>query len=95
MHAYDTAKAFELILHCGNIGEIYNIGSDQDHEYSVTEIAHKLIKLIKNTEDYNNWITYIEDRPFNDKRYHISNDKLKQMGWTINVDFDEGLSELI
>ena len=95
LHVLDVCSALKIILDNGVIGEIYNIGSDQDHEYSVTEIAHKLIKLIKNTEDYNNWITYIEDRPFNDKRYHISNDKLKQMGWTINVDFDEGLSELI
>ena len=95
LHVLDVCSALKIILDSGVIGEIYNIGSDQDHEYSVTEIAHKLIKLIKNTDDYNKWITYIEDRPFNDKRYHISNDKLKQMGWTINVDFDEGLSELI
>ena len=39
-------------------------------EYSVSEIAKILIKMIKNTEDYNQWIEYIEDRPFNDKRYY-------------------------
>ena len=40
----------------------------------------------------NDSITYIEDRPFNDKRYHISNEKLKQLGWKICVNFEEGLS---
>ena len=50
---------------------------------------------MKNTENYDEWITYIEDRPFNDKRYHISNEKLKKMGWTIDVNFDDGLNELL
>lgn len=95
LHVLDVCSALKCILDRGTIGEIYNIGSDIDSEYSVTEIAHKLIKLIKNTEEYDKWITYIEDRPFNDKRYHISNDKLKQLGWSINVDFDEGLKELL
>jgi len=97
LHVNDVCTALELILEKGSIGEIYNIGSDDHLEYSVTQIAHKLIKLLKNEspENYNKWITYIEDRPFNDKRYHISNDKLKQMGWTIQTDFDEGLEKLV
>ena len=36
-------------------------------EFSVMEVAKILIKLIKNTEDYDEWIEY-EDRPFNDQR---------------------------
>jgi dTDP-glucose 4,6-dehydratase len=95
LHVLDVCSALELILAKGVIGEIYNIGSDEHHEYSVREIAHKLIHSIKQTKDYDSWITYIEDRPFNDKRYHISNDKLKNLGWTINIDFDEGLNELL
>jgi len=97
LHVNDVCTALEIILEKGIIGEIYNIGSDDHLEYSVTQIAHKLIKLLKNEqpEKYNNWITYIEDRPFNDKRYHISNDKLKQMGWTIQTDFDQGLLDFI
>ena len=94
LHVFDVCSALKCIINRGVIGEIYNIGSDQDSEFSVTEIAKKLIKLIKNTDDYEKWITYIADRPFNDKRYHISNDKLKQIGWTINVTFDEGLKLL-
>ena len=50
--------------------------------------------MIKNTEDYNQWIEYIEDRPFNDKRYYISNQKLKMLGWNIKKELMEGLEEL-
>ena len=47
------------------------------------------------TTNYNEWISYIEDRPFNDKRYYISNQKVKELGWNIKTDFDDGLDELI
>jgi len=95
LHALDVAKALELILEKGKIGEIYNIGSDEDKEYTVLEIAKILVKMIKNSEDYDSYIEYIEDRPFNDKRYYISNEKVKKLGWSITKDFMEGLQELI
>ena len=95
LHAIDVASALDHILEKGKIGEIYNIGSDDDKEYTVLEIAQILIKLIKNTDNYNEWIEYIDDRPFNDKRYYISNEKVKRLGWEIKKDFIEGIKELI
>ena len=41
------------------------------------------------------WISYIEDRPFNDQRYYISNQKLKDLGWKITISFNEGIKMLI
>merc|ERR1712196_586158 len=95
LHVRDTAAAFLKVLEKGKIGEIYNIGCDNGMEYSVKDIARILIKKIKNTEDFDQWITYIEDRPFNDKRYYISNSKLKSLGWTISTKFNTGLEDLI
>ena len=95
LHVNDVCSALKLVLEKGQIGEIYNIGSDDHHEYSITQVAHILIEKIKNTKNYNKWITYIEDRPFNDKRYYISNQKVKNLGWSINTDFYKGLDDLI
>jgi len=95
LHAYDTATAFETILFRGKIGEIYNIGCDEGMEYSVLEVAKILIKKIKNTENYDEWLTYIEDRPFNDQRYYISNQKLKDLGWNITINFIDGINCLV
>lgn len=94
LHSIDTSQAFIKILEQGKIGEIYNIGCDEDMEYSIMDIAKKLIYKIKNTTEYDKWIEYVEDRPFNDKRYYISNQKLKDLGWGISVQLDEGLSKL-
>ena len=64
-------------------------------EYSVLEVAKILIKKIKQTDDYDKWIDYIEDRPFNDKRYYISNKKLRDLHWDIKVNFEDGINNLI
>ena len=96
LHSYDTAKAFECILEKGEIGEIYNIGCDEGMEYSVMEIAEILIKMIKGEDvNYEDWIEYVEDRPFNDQRYYISNKKLKDLGWNIEINLLDGIKNLI
>jgi len=95
LHVNDVCSALKLVLEKGEIGEIYNVGSDDHHEYTVLDIAKILIEKIKGTMEYDEWITYIEDRPFNDKRYYISNEKVKQLGWTIDTDFNNGINELI
>ena len=94
LHAYDTAEAFEVILEKGQINEIYNIGCDNNMEYSVLEVAKILIKEIKKTNDINKWIEFVEDRPFNDQRYYISNQKLKDLGWKIQINFLDGIKQL-
>ena len=95
LHSYDTSTAFECILKHGKIGEIYNIGCDEGMEYDILSVAQILIKLIHETDDYDKWIKYIADRPFNDQRYYISNKKLKDLGWEITIDFMTGLISLI
>lgn len=95
LHVSDVVSAFDIILQKGKIGEIYNIGSDDKMEYSVIDIAKILIKKIKDTDEYEKWIEYIEDRPFNDIRYYINNTKLKDLGWKINVEFMDGINRLI
>ena len=94
LHVDDTCSAFKILLFEGKVGEIYNIGTHD--EYSVLEVAEKLIKLIKGPNvDIKEYIDFIEDRPFNDSRYFINNDKLVNLGWKIKIAFDDGLSKLI
>jgi dTDP-glucose 4,6-dehydratase len=95
LHVNDVCNAFGIVLERGSIGEIYNIGSDDHSEISVLDVAKTLIRIIKNTDNFNDWISYIEDRPFNDKRYYISNSKMKQLGWVIDTDFLDGLKRLV
>lgn len=91
IHTIDVVKAIDLIIQKGMIGEIYNIGVD--NEYSVMEIAKLLCKIAdKNLEDN---IIYVPDRLFNDSRYHLSNEKLSALGWEqTQKDFEKELGDL-
>ena len=90
----DVSRAFEVMLVKGVVGEIYNIGSVE--EYSVKHVSAILLELKYGPsviiDDY---VEYIPDRPFNDKRYFISNDKLCALGWKPVVGFIEGLKKLM
>ena len=96
LHAYDTAEAFIAILKKGVVGEIYNIGCDEGMEYSILDLARMLIyKIYGSSVNFKEYIDYIEDRPFNDKRYYISNKKIKDLGWEITINLDDGLDMLL
>jgi UDP-glucose 4,6-dehydratase len=94
IHTEDVSNAFKIILEKGIIGEIYNIGANEENEYSIIEIAKKIIKNINKTVKYEEYIEYVEDRLFNDKRYYISNKKLKDLGWNMKKNFNNSLYEL-
>lgn len=96
MYVSDTVKAFECIIDKGIIGEIYNIGCDDGMEYSVLEIAKLVLDKIKKTAyTFENELEFIEDRPYNDLRYYISNDKLKHLGWKQLVYVPDGIHNYI
>jgi dTDP-glucose 4,6-dehydratase len=79
MHVEDVVDAVDIVWKKGTIGEIYNIASDD--ELSVMDVTQMIIRNIKGTDNYDKWITYVEDRPFNDSRYYICSKKLKSLGW--------------
>ena len=80
MHVDDVVDAVDIVWKQGTTGEVYNIASDD--EISVMDVTKLIIQTIKGTENYDEWIEYVEDRPFNDQRYHICAKKLKELGWT-------------
>lgn len=93
LYVDDTVNAFDIILHLGKIGEIYNIGTCE--EYSVIDVTKMLVSILKPNSNVNDWIEYIKDRDFNDLRYYISTNKLKELGWEHKINFNEGLQKTI
>ena len=93
IHTNDVCRALVKIIDHGNINEIYNIGSE--YELSINELAKLLIRKIKKTENYDDYIIYIEDRLYNDTRYFIDYSKLIKLGWQIECDFDENIDIII
>lgn len=92
IHVEDVARAFLTIMQKGIIGEIYNIGSN--NEKSVLQISQLLSDKIYGKKDALNTIS-IKDRDFNDQRYHINSDKLYKLGWKEEIPFDDGIEKTI
>lgn len=98
IHVMDVCTAVDIILHEGMIGEIYNIGSEPENELTVLEVTKLLIRSIYGNDEIQNYIKYVEfikDRPFNDKRYFISNEKLKKLGWKPNIKIKNCIKSMI
>lgn len=93
IHVDDVCSAVDVIMTNGIFGETYNIGSDD--EYSVLEVAEILISLCKPDDCIQRWITFVTDRPFNDKRYFINSDKIKKLGWKNEKNFKSEIHKLV
>ena len=59
----DVARAFEVILHRGVIGKIYNIGGT--NEKANIEVAKDLIRLMGHEQAEEKKLNFVEDRAFN------------------------------
>ena len=95
VHCDDVSKAVEIILDKGIIGEIYNISGNNESELSVNEVTRMLIQHIHPNDSVEQWITYVDDRPFNDTRYFIDGSKLNALGWNQTISVWEGIKCLL
>lgn len=93
LFAGDAADAFDTILHKGTLGHIYNVGSYD--EISNMELCVKLLKEMhipnESKADFDKWVKYTHDRPFNDHRYAVDGTKLRNLGWEQKTPFELGL----
>ena len=71
-------------------GEVYNIGGG--NEVRNVDLTHTLLRLADRPESL---IRQVADRPGHDMRYSLATDKLRRLGWTPQIPFDEGLKETV
>ncbi|KAG9456046.1 hypothetical protein H6P81_000554 [Aristolochia fimbriata] len=87
LYCEDVAEAFEVVLHRGVVGNVYNIGTKRERR--VLDVAEDICKLLN--QDTSKLIKFVENRPFNDQRYFLDDQKLKDLGWQERTPWEEGL----
>jgi len=88
--AEDFARAIDLVLHAGACGEVYNVGGPDELEN--VEVVRRILAACGRDESL---IEYVRDRPGHDRRYSLSADKVRALGWEAQVRFDEGLERTV
>ncbi|KAL2483551.1 Trifunctional UDP-glucose 4 [Forsythia ovata] len=89
LYCEDVAEAFEVILHRGEVGHVYNIGTKKERR--VIDVAKDICNLFNMDPDKS--IQFVENRPFNDQRYFLDDQKLKNLGWSERTSWEEGLKK--
>lgn len=89
LYVEDVARAFEIILFKGKVGVVYNIGGS--NERANIDVAKDLIALAGYAGKESEMMTFVEDRVFNDLRYHINSDRLFELGWREQMSWEEGI----
>ena len=102
LYVEDHAKALDLVIQNGQVGETYNIGgyNEKKNIEVVEKICIILDELVaikpKNIKSYKELISFVSDRPGHDKRYAIDSSKItSELGWMPNETFDTGLLKTV
>ncbi len=90
IHATDFGRAIGHVLEHGVPGEVYNAGGPD--ECPNIEVVKRIIELSGGDESL---IEYVTDRPGHDRRYSLSSEKVRALGWEPRVRFAEGLAETV
>ena len=90
LHVEDHCSALEFVLLNGGAGEVYNIGGG--NERTNIEITKRILDVLGKPDSL---IRFIEDRPGHDRRYSLSEEKLRTLGWNPRKDFDRGIEETV
>jgi dTDP-glucose 4,6-dehydratase len=89
LYVIDHCRAIDTILEKGKLGEVYNIGGN--NEKTNLEITKILLKFLGKNEDL---ITFVNDRLAHDRRYAIDASKIeRELGWKPSVTFEEGIAK--
>jgi len=90
LHAEDTVAALFTIISKGEVNSIYNVSGNV--QLRNIEVLRKLARILNVPED-RAWIQ-VGDRSGQDLCYSIDDQRIRQLGWGPQRDFDESLEEI-
>ncbi|MCM2357354.1 MAG: dTDP-glucose 4,6-dehydratase [Geobacteraceae bacterium] len=99
LHVKDHSRAIETVLKAGRLGDIYNIGGNNEWKnIDIVNLVCDLLdgKLGRQQGENRRLITFVKDRPGHDRRYAIDAGKIKlDLDWEPSYTFEQGIAETI
>ena len=93
LHVSDTVSAVMKIIESKQQNEIYNINGNYEEQNIV--VAKKILYSYGILNDEDDWIDDTEKRLGQDVRYSVNDNKLKEIGWHPEADFDKELKIIV
>ena len=90
LHVSDHCRAIDLLIEQAVDGEVYNIGGG--NEVMNVDLTHRILGALGKPVSL---IKPVVDRPGHDRRYCLDTTKLRTLGWTPQVPFDDGLRSTV
>ena len=90
LHVEDHCRAIDLLIERGGNGEVYNIGGG--NEVMNVDLTRRILDALDKPQSL---IKPVPDRPGHDRRYCLDTTKLRAVGWTPQIDFEDGLRRTI
>jgi dTDP-glucose 4,6-dehydratase len=90
LYVEDFARAIDTALRSGLPGEVYNVGGPD--ETANIDVVRRILAATGRDESL---IEYVTDRPGHDRRYSLSSDKIRALGWEPSRRFSEGLQQTV
>lgn len=91
IHVEDHSAGVAAVWKFGKPGEVYNIGSGNEH--TNLEITGLILSILGKPESL---IKFVTDRPGHDRRYALNCGKIeRELGWKAQKSFEQGLRETV
>jgi dTDP-glucose 4,6-dehydratase len=90
LYVEDFARAIDTVLREGTPGEVYNAGGPDEGEN--LELVRRIVELCGRGEDL---IEHVTDRPGHDRRYSLSSEKTRALGWEPQTRLEDGLPHTV
>jgi len=89
-YVLDHCEGIDLVLHTGQLGEIYNVGTEV--ETPNIEMARKILDILGKPHSL---LQHVTDRAGHDRRYALDCSKLRALGWRSQHSFDAALERTV
>jgi dTDP-glucose 4,6-dehydratase len=95
LHAKDTASAVYTVVISGLENEIYNVagGFEQSNLDTVKKVINTYFD--EHVDNYGDFINFGIERPGQDVRYALNDDKIKSLGWKPECNFDDEIKLIV
>jgi dTDP-glucose 4,6-dehydratase len=90
LYVEDFGRAIGHVLEHGTPGEAYNVGGPD--ECTNMEVVRRILDL---TGAHPSLVEHVPDRPGHDRRYSLSSDKVRTLGWEPRTHFAQGLERTV